>query len=150
MLRTLKKDKRFGKRRVEELAKFLTNYVTQQLEGDQNDTHELAQWTALAYTNPGRAARKLAEALSSRFNKENMTEVFRLASLVETFAEPLAEFAPMLITYARGIESFARGDQEGGAEEFNKLPIQERQVEIAGVSLQIPDEVPSLRAKPDF
>ncbi|MBD2337435.1 tetratricopeptide repeat protein [Calothrix sp. FACHB-156] len=38
--------------------------------------------------------------------------------------------------------SYTTGDLEGAAEEFSKLQRRERQVEIVGVNLSIPDEVP--------
>jgi tetratricopeptide (TPR) repeat protein len=61
--------------------------------------------------------------------------------LIESFPSALADFEPPLITYARGMVSFTIGDLEGATEQFSKLPRQERQVEIAGVTLSIPDEV---------
>lgn len=142
LLRELKEQ--FGQRRLDELGEFLLDYVAQQLQGDDPDTQDLLEaqeWTALAYTKPSEAARELAEALSLRVKQQDMTEVFRLASLVETFGEPLVQsgFGPLLI-YADGMTTFVRGNQEGAASRFAKLPVQRGQVEIAGVSLDIPQE----------
>jgi len=111
LLKELKEDERFGQRRLNELADFLRDYVAQQLYSDDLDVRGLAQaqqWTALAYMRPDKLARELALALS-RLDWENRTELVRVASLVETFAEPLAEFAPLL-AYARGMANLARGD----------------------------------------
>lgn len=144
LLRELREDEQFGQLRLNELADFLMDYVAQRFNSDDPDTQDLAQaqeWTALAYTQPTEVARELAEALSLRVKQQDMTEVFRLASLVETFAEPLAKsgFEPLLI-YADGMATFVRGNREGAASQFRKLPVQDRQVEIAGVSLDIPLE----------
>ncbi len=92
LLRELKEQ--LGQERLEELAEFLLDYVAQRLTDDDPDTQDLAEaqeWTALAYTKPDELARELAEALSARVKQQDITEVLRLVSLVETFAEPLIE-----------------------------------------------------------
>jgi len=112
LLKELKEQ--FGQGRFEELADFLMDYVAQRLNDDDPDTQDLAQkWTALAYTKPSEVARELAEALNSRVKQKDMAEVLRLASLVETFADPLklAGFEPLLI-YSGGMVSFVRGELE--------------------------------------
>jgi hypothetical protein len=81
-----------------------------------------------------------------KVKQQDITEIFRLTSLVKTFAEPLAQsgFEPLLI-YANGITTFVRGNQEGAATQFAKLPIHRDQVEIVGVTLDIPlSEAPNL------
>ncbi|NEP57079.1 MAG: hypothetical protein F6K31_08645 [Symploca sp. SIO2G7] len=112
LLRELKEE--FGQQRLDELAEFLLDYVAQRLTEDDPDIRDLREaqeWTALAYTKPDELARKLAEALKKLVKQEDKTEIFRLASLVETFAEPLIEegFEPLLI-YSRGIKNSVRGD----------------------------------------
>ena len=147
LLADIKNNEEFNKDkpRLEELADFLTNYVTQQFAGDNPHTKNLAQaqyWTALAYTKPNQLSSELLEAIEQRLQQKNWKELFRLSSLVETFAEPLAELAPLLITYARGMASFTVGDVENATEQFSKLPRRDRLVNIDGVNLSIPDEVP--------
>jgi len=142
LLRELKKE--FGQQRLDELAEFLLDYVAQRLTGDDSDIRDLREaqeWTALAYTKPDELARELAEALSERVKGKDMGEVLRLASLVENFAEPLLEagFEPLLV-YADGMASFVRGSREDATAQFRKLPRRRNQVEIAGVSLNIPLE----------
>lgn len=103
LLKELKDHKYFGQQHLNRLADFLTNYVTQELKSDDQDLRNLAQaqrWTALTYTRPGEVASELAAAIED-LAEENVEDLVRLASLVETFAEPLAEFAPLLV-YARG------------------------------------------------
>ncbi len=153
LLTELKEDEHFGQKQLEKLANFLTNYVRRQFDGKDAHARDLGQaqyWTALAYTKPRQLSSELAKVIESRLKQKNWKELFRLASLVETFAEPLAEFSPPLITYARGMESFTRGDIEGATEQFSKLQRRDRLVDIEGVSLSIPDEVPLTTVELDF
>ena len=122
LLSSLKEDENFGQQRINELSDFLLNYVQQQLHSPDPDLRDFAQaqqWTALAYTQPSKAARELATVLSGAYEKDR-TDLVRLASLVETLAEPLAEFEPLL-TYARKMRSVARGNQEATQTQFDKL-----------------------------
>lgn len=140
LLRELKEQ--FGQERLDELAEFLMDYVAQQLtenDADTQDLREAQEWTALAYTKPDEAARELALALSERVKQEDIGEVLRLTSLVETLAEPLREmgFEPLLI-YAHGMRSFVRGDHESAKQQFSKLLMQGSSTEIAGINLDIP------------
>ncbi|VXD16690.1 CHAT domain-containing protein [Planktothrix paucivesiculata] len=144
LLEELKEDKCFGKPRLKELADFYTKYVKQQLDSNDSKVGELAQaeyWISLACTQPYQLNRKLAQAIEERLKQKNWKDLFRLGLLIESFPNALVEFEPPLITYARGMISFTIGDLEGATEQFSKLPRQERQVEIAGVTLSIPDEV---------
>ncbi|MEC4811817.1 MAG: hypothetical protein SAK29_00795 [Scytonema sp. PMC 1069.18] len=145
LLRELKEQ--FGQERFDKLGEFLLDYVAQRLIDDDQDTQDLreaTEWTALAYTKPDEAARELAQALSARVKQEDMEEVLRLASLMETLAEPLLEagFEPLLV-YSRGMESFSRGEQEGATAQLASLIARERQLQIAGVNLSIPEQIAS-------
>jgi hypothetical protein len=144
LLKELKEQ--FGQERLDKLAEFLMDYVKQRLTADDPDTQDLAQaqeWTALAYTKPNEAARKLAEALSVRVKQHDMAEMLRLASLVETFAEPLvkAGFKPLLVyaKYAKGITSFARGNLQETLAELGEVLEGGNKLEVEGVNLHIPD-----------
>ncbi|MBD2604789.1 hypothetical protein H6G81_09685 [Scytonema hofmannii FACHB-248] len=133
LLRELKEQ--FGQKRFDELGEFLLDYVAQRLTDDDADTRDLREaqeWTALAYTKPSEAARELAQRLSEIVQQEDMGEVLRLASLVETLAEPLVEagFEPLLV-YSRGMGSFARGDLDDANIQFDKLLHNDSLVEIA-------------------
>ncbi|MDY6783724.1 MAG: hypothetical protein SW833_14480 [Cyanobacteriota bacterium] len=82
----------FGQERFDELGEFLLDYAAQRLTEDDADTQDLREaqeWTALAYTRQNEAARELAEVLSERAKQEDRGEIFRLASLMEKFSEPL-------------------------------------------------------------
>jgi hypothetical protein len=144
LLGELKEDVRFAQQRLNELASFLTDYVVQQLQGDDPDTRDLARmqrWTALAYTRPGEASRELVEVLS-RLDHEDTAELLRMTSLVETFAVPLAEFAP-LVAYARGMTNLAYGDLKAARMYFRKAAGEKRQIQVSGVTLPIPETIVS-------
>ncbi len=145
LLQELKEDKRFDKPRLKELADFYTNYVKQQLDGDdlrRRDLGTAEYWMSLACSQPNQLNHKLALAIEERLKQKNWKELFRFGLFIESFPTALAEFEPPLITYARGMVSFTSGDLEGATEQFSQLSRRERQVKIAGVSLSIPDEIP--------
>ncbi|NJM23431.1 MAG: hypothetical protein HC907_34775 [Richelia sp. SM1_7_0] len=142
LLRELKGE--FGQERFDELGEFLLDYVAQRLTDDDADTRDLREaqeWTALAYTKPSEAVYELADKLRSIVTQENITELFRLTTLVKTFTEPLEEagFEPLL-SYSLGIESFARENLEDAVEHLGEI-LQENSVEVAGVTLPIPELV---------
>ncbi len=145
LLRELKEE--FGQERFEELGEFLLDYVAQRLTGDDPDTQDLAQaqeWTALAYTKPRQVARELAEALRDKVKvkQEDMGELLRLGSLVETLADPLLEagFEPLLV-YSRGMGCFVRGNFVDAATEFSKVSGQGKQLKNADINLPIPKQI---------
>ncbi|WP_254625810.1 AAA-like domain-containing protein [Nostoc sp. TCL240-02] len=139
LLRELKENPHFGEKRINELSDFLLTYVRQQLESYDPDIRDFAQaqrWTALAYTRPSQAARELALTLS-KLRLEDKAEWVRMGSLMETFAEPLAEFAP-LMTYTRGMVSLARGNPTKAVDELSQVIRQRQKIEVAGVNLPVP------------
>jgi O-acetyl-ADP-ribose deacetylase (regulator of RNase III) len=146
LLRELKVNPCFGEKRIHELSDFLLVYVKQQLESHDPDMRDFAQvqtWTALAYTKPSEAAREIASTLA-KLKLEEKAEWIRMASIVETFAEPLAGFEPLLI-YARGMASFVRNDIKRAASEFSKVYEQQgKQINVAGINLKIPLNIDSL------
>jgi hypothetical protein len=139
LLMELKFNPRFGVQRMNELSDFLLVGVQQQLESPDIDTRDLAQaqrWTALAYTRPSEAAHEIASAFS-RLKLEDGEEWIRLTSLIETLAEPLREFNPLLI-YAHGMKSLTYGDKQGAKAQFDKLLCRKHQIQFADVTLSIP------------
>ncbi|MEQ8464418.1 AAA-like domain-containing protein [Coleofasciculus sp. E1-EBD-02] len=144
----------FGKQRLEELGAFLIDYVAQQLTEDDpatQDLREAQEWTALAYTQPAEAGRKLAEVLSEcvKREKRDMAEVLRLTSLVETYAEPLEEFGfkPLLL-YSQAMKSFILDDIASAKAQFDKVLEDSSQEEIIGIQLPIPSLVPTSTKQP--
>ncbi|MEQ9553686.1 MAG: AAA-like domain-containing protein [Coleofasciculus sp. G3-WIS-01] len=152
LLRELKEQ--FGQQRLEELGAFLIDYVAQQLTEDDpatQDLREAQEWTALAYTKPAEAGRKLAEVLSERVKREkrDMAEVLRLTLLVETYAEPLEEFGfKPLLRYSQAMKSFVLGDIAGATAQFDKVLENGSQEEIIGIQLPIPSLVPTSTKQP--
>ena len=143
LLRELRADPNFGPRRINELSDFLLTYIQKQLKSHDDgirDFAEAQQWTALAYTKPKEAARELALALTESFEKKDKAEQIRIASLIEAFVEPLEGFSPLL-TYARGIADFARGDLELAKKQFGTLAEREHIAETLGVHLPIPEQL---------
>ncbi|MDZ8226514.1 NACHT domain-containing protein [Nostoc sp. ChiVER01] len=150
LLRELKEQ--FGQERFDDLGEFLLDYVAQRLTDDDADTRDLREvqeWTALAYTKPDEAARELAEIISLRVKLEDVTEVFRLTPLIETFAEPLTEagYEPLLV-YTRGIGNFFHGNLKTAQTQLSKLNISDGQVKFAGVNLEIPTQILDLSRYP--
>lgn len=142
LLRELQSDERFGKQRINELSNFLLEYVQNQLQNNDPEIQDFAktqQWIALAYTQPSQAARELALAFS-KLDPQESAELLRMASLTETFAEPLSEFHPLLI-YARGMGKFAHGNLEAAKAEFGEVLRGRNQIQVAGVSLAIPEQI---------
>ncbi|QLE39896.1 CHASE2 domain-containing protein [Nostoc sp. C052] len=143
LLKSLKEDPDFDKQRLDELANFLLDYIHLQLRNDDPDIKDLAQsqrWTALAYVLPNEAVRELALTLSKLDQNQDQAEILRLASFVETVAEPLADFEALLI-YTRGMGSLIRGDLESAKTQFTRVKIYQNQIQVAGINLLIPEEI---------
>ena len=141
LLNDLKADANLGDWRINELSNFLLAYVKQQLSSHDPSNRTFAkaqQWTALAYTRPSDAARELALALRSSLVLSDRAEQVRVASLLETFAEPLAGFAPLL-AYARGMRYLAYGDVKNARAQFSMMKEMEQIELVPGVSLPIPE-----------
>ena len=150
LLRRLQADANFGQQRIQKLSDFLLEHVRKQLQSNDPDIRDFAkaqQWTVLAYTQPGNAARELALAFqqlgldATESGQPDKTELVRMVSLVETFAEPLAEagLAPLLV-YARGMASWARGNTQKVAEQLEPIT-KGGKIQIAGVDLPIPERI---------
>ncbi|MDF5707316.1 MAG: hypothetical protein PUP90_06450 [Nostoc sp. S4] len=127
LLRELKEQ--FGQERFDELGDFLLDYVAQRLTDDDADTQDLREaqeWTALAYTKPDEAARELALTLSQKVQQHDVGEVLRLASLVETFSEPMKEagFEPLL-SCANNIKNAIVADNQQELDNLQQKIIQE-------------------------
>jgi hypothetical protein len=123
LLRELKGE--FGQERFDELGEFLLDYVAQRLTDDEADTRDLREaqeWTVLAYTKPGELAHQMMQKLAERVQQDDIGEILRLASLVETWTEPLMEegFEPLLV-YSRGVDSLVRSSQSSNIFSVLKL-----------------------------
>ncbi|MDJ0517348.1 MAG: SUMF1/EgtB/PvdO family nonheme iron enzyme [Trichodesmium sp. MO_231.B1] len=106
---------RFGQSRLEELSRFLVSYINSQVKSGESvsSVWQGQRWTALAYTRPELAARQLAESLQEAYGRDDKAELVRLSSLMETLAEPLREYEPLLVILGQGYGGYARGDVAG-------------------------------------
>ncbi|MCC5636181.1 YcxB family protein [Nostoc sp. CHAB 5844] len=141
LLNQLQNEPRFGSLRIQQLAEFVLSYVHYQLKSPDPDLREVARtqrWTALAYTRPGTATRELIAALSELHLNES-AQWLRLTSLVETLADPLAEFKPLL-SYSRGMKLFMRGRTEEATAELLWLAETGR-IQIGGMELPVPEQI---------
>ncbi len=164
LLTRLKTDEKFcdtnsKQDRILQLSDFLLEYVDRQLQSEDLDVRDFAEaqhWTALAYAKPSKAVEQIARAFSqlqattSEFNSTDKTEILRLASLVETFAEPLAEaqLEPLLV-YTRAMASFSRGDIKGATDQLSEIA-EAGKLEIAGQELPIPEQIKENLGKPSL
>ncbi|MEH2180877.1 WD40 repeat domain-containing protein, partial [Nostoc sp.] len=146
LLNQLKNNPCFGQQRILELSDFLLAYMQEQLNSSNPDTRDFAQvqkWTALAYAQPHEAAREIASNLAS-LNIEDGSEWIRLTSLVETLADPLAGYEPLLV-YVSGMKSFARGNVTEAKNLLSQVMDSKDEIKVAEVKLLIPDQ---FKAKP--
>jgi nucleoside phosphorylase len=137
LLQDLKIDPRFGLKRMKELAKFLLDYVEQQMNNEATALVQVQRWMALPYLDPTRAARELTLALQEKLRQNNRGEVLRMASLVETFADPLKEMLPEytpLVIYAQNAVQIIRGEAQSAA-------VQLQAVKVLGIDLSIPEQL---------
>jgi uncharacterized protein YjbI with pentapeptide repeats len=144
LLNRLQEDDCFGQTRIEELSNFLLDHIRQQLQSDDPYVQNFAKaqrWAALAYTRPHKTTYELALAFS-QLNFDNPAENLRMLSLLETLALPLPKFQSLL-TYARGIAAFVRGNIEVATAHLKELVNADNQIRIAGVRLPTPAPVQS-------
>lgn len=157
LLKQLRAADNFSQTRIIELSDFLLNYVRQQLLSNDPDIQDFAhaqRWTALAYTKPTEAAHQLASTfhqlgLDHPTNQVDKSELMRMASLVETLADPLvdAQLEPLLV-YAQGMASLAHGNLEEATTQLNQIA-EAGKIQIAGVDLPIPSSIKDNLEEPD-
>ncbi|MBN3924080.1 hypothetical protein [Nostoc sp. NMS4] len=151
LLNQLKNNTLFGQQRVLELSEFLLAYMREQLNSSNPDTRDFAQaqkWTALAYAQPHEAAREIACNLAS-LNIEDGSEWIRLTSLVETLADPLAGYEPLLV-YVSGMKTFTRGNVTEAKNLLSQIMDSKDEIHVAGVKLLIPNKEPASNHKLNF
>ena len=156
LLEQLQGEENFQQKRIQELSSFLLAYADPWLDTADRDLRDFAQaqrWTALAYSQPEKAARELALELSKTYqNEENRDDIIRISESVETLKNPLAEFE-QLLNYARGMVNLVRGNTETALNYFENSGQINGIVRIAGVECIIPqyvgtEEVQANKEKP--
>jgi len=141
LLNQLQSEPRFGLPRIHQLATFMLTYIRHQLRSPDPDIREVAstqRWTALVYVRPGTVARELIETLAKlRLNQS--AEWLRITSLIDTLADPLTEFQPLL-AYASGMKSFFRGQMQDATVQLRTLS-ESGQIFLNGIELPIPEQI---------
>jgi formylglycine-generating enzyme required for sulfatase activity len=138
-----------GKERLTQLGNFMLAYLEQRLVGFDADTQNLKEResiTALAYTQPTEAARRLAQKLTAGVHTTDVREAFHWTTLAKTLANPLrdAGFEPLL-TYNDILFHYAQGNiaqHEGLVSKFQqeKPDIEGR----LGISLNLPPNISTI------
>ena len=140
LLSQLQSDPRFGLERIQALADFVMAYVEQQLDSPNLDVRDLAtgqKWRALAYKHPSEAAHSIATVLAQLpFNDK--AEWIRMAALLNSLAEPLSAFQPLL-NYTGAMADLARGNLAAATAQMTQAVDANREVWVEGVNLPIPD-----------
>ena len=98
----------FGEGQINQLEQFMVAYLRHRLAGDNPDDRALLlgekpHWTALACLQPGEAYEEIRQTLEQlSLQTSEPTERFRLASLVESYGDFLADrgYQPMLLEWA--------------------------------------------------
>ena len=93
----------------------------------------------MAYSEPVEVAYEMAKAFAD-LDQNDRAELGRIASLVETFAEPFSSFTPLL-AYARSMGYEARGDTERAVVHLAPITKQGSPIQFLGVDLPIPVRV---------
>ena len=100
---------------------FLLKYVKRNFQSKIVGLKQSQRWTALAYVNPGKAAKELTRDLSKLLQRPNLAQWLQKSLLVETLAEPLqADFQPLLIL-AKAMKQTALGHYAEATDLFESL-----------------------------
>lgn len=138
---------RLTQERLEELSRFLLDYINRQISHTNSNLIEAQRWTALAYVEPTEVAKRITQKLNTLLQQNHQSGWLQIGFLVETLAKPLkdANFEPLL-TLSQGMTQFARGDNWGAESKFNELRQKTRgALAIAGVTVKLPPK--PVRAK---
>ena len=139
LLQALESDPRFGTTRINELTEFTLAYAEARLHSAEPTEREFAQvqrWGALAYGSPQKAAKELSQALSNAYYKDPLN-LNRIANIILKLTKPLYEYSELL-TYAKGITQFVRGNQGKAWRQLNRLFSGNKSLVIEGVNLPHP------------
>jgi hypothetical protein len=135
-----------GKERLTQLGNFMLAYLEQRLVGADADTQNLKEReriTALAYTQPTEAARRLAQKLTAGVHTTDVREAFHWTTLAKTLANPLknAGFEPLL-TYNDILFHYAQGNITQNQGLVRKFQQEKQDIEgRLGINLSLPQGV---------
>ncbi|MEM9927154.1 MAG: SUMF1/EgtB/PvdO family nonheme iron enzyme [Cyanobacteria bacterium P01_D01_bin.50] len=130
----------FGEQRLKELANFMSQYLVNRLQVEENDRAlilgERPNWTALAYFGDGeQAINAIKEELQRLTNSADADERIKWAALVENYADLLAEkgFEPLLFKWAQDTvdNQPIQDDEETEIAELMGIELQPFEYEVA-------------------
>lgn len=102
----------FGESRLDKLEEFMLAYIQQQIVIEKSERPRVLgdrpHWTALAYLRPNGSAdtvRAIQQELQKLALADDPKERFRMAALVESYADLLSEagFKPLLVQWAKQV-----------------------------------------------
>ena len=148
LLRFLREEPRYGESRLTELAELILSYSADLMlrQPAEQAFAGALDWGARAYLHSKATASELVKRIDYAREKD-LNDLNRTAGIVQRLSDPLADY-PMLLDYARGMARYARGDEEGATEYFQKLLSSSHRPSVEGIPLNFPDSLP-LRF-PDF
>ncbi|NES96606.1 MAG: formylglycine-generating enzyme family protein [Desertifilum sp. SIO1I2] len=136
---------RYGEARLGELSDFLLKYIKRHFRFGR-DIKQAQFWTALAYAKPGEAAQEIAVELNRLLQRPNFSLWLQKASLLETLAEPLKGYEPLL-TLAEAMGNWAKGESVLAEQQLSELREQKGTVlQVAEVKINLPP--PAIVVKP--
>ncbi|MCD8488808.1 MAG: formylglycine-generating enzyme family protein [Desertifilum sp.] len=128
---------RYGEARLGELSDFLLKYIKRHFRFGR-DIKQAQFWTALAYAKPGEAAQEIAVELNRLLQQPNFSLWLQKASLLETLAEPLKGYEPLL-TLAKAMGNWAKGESVLAEQQLRVLREQKGTVlQVAEVTIHLP------------
>ena len=143
LLNYLQSQENLGQERLRELAEAIWYYIQSDLESNDPDQRVLARAQmigALVYLDPQEVIKELRKIYGS-LSLDELTEIVRAQSLVEMIQKPLGEKFPEILSYARSLGHWVRGNEEQARQHLQKVPRKDKGVEIAGVYYPLPESL---------
>ncbi len=123
------------------LSEFVLKYVKRNFQSNITGLKQAQYWTALAYVEPSKAAKKLTETLAKLLLQPNLSQWLQKSSLVATLDEPLGKHGfQALLTLAKAMKETALGHYTKATDLFDSLPktATGEAVIVPGVTVNLP------------
>jgi Leucine-rich repeat (LRR) protein len=139
LLDKLEADPRFGRKRLEELAYFLYQYIQKSAqEEDYSVFREAQYWTALSVIAPQKAAQEIGKILGDKIGQSDQGEILRINSLLEQIGQEDQSFSNLL-NYSRGLKDGLLDRPQAAQEAFSKvMVISPEETDAETFALKIP------------
>jgi hypothetical protein len=135
-----------GERALNDLQNFMVEYIQQRLQLDKTERPRMfgdrPHWTALACLKPGEAFQTIQRELQELAQTGDRNERFRMAALVDSFANLLPDYHPFVLQWA---ENTAQGQPVNDVATFIAAlpsdfpPLQTFEFEVATISFTYPN-----------